>query len=364
MGKATGLKFLNGVNYNAGTTDLNNISNYNVNNHKYPLGLTSQPDLQHYVAFFINVRGKSKLVTSGNKDAYFTQALSYNGQNRLDPRDAGTALPYAVTAYGTLAAGAKAIDKASNKGALEAGKTFAKGSVGAVGAGLVTAGLQQTDILKPDLTYRLKDVITLHLEERPSVKYSANYQNKDLGALAGLLAGGGSATDTSKAGGVGEYLALAGSKLAKIPSIVGAAGVENLLSASAKVATNPFKEVLFESVDFRSFSFKYRFFPENEDEVRNVQNIIKTFKMHMHPELSKNKLFYIYPSEFEIRYYYKNKENNNFHKISTCALTDMQVEYGGEQFSSFRDGSPVEYTLTLTFKELETMTRQRVEEGY
>ena len=42
----------------------------------------------------------------------------------------------------------------------------------------------------------------------------------------------------------------------------------------------------------------------------------------------------------------------------------MQVEYGGEQFSSFRDGSPVEYTLTLTFKELETMTRQRVEEGY
>ena len=175
MGKATGFKLRDGLNFSAGTTDLNNISNYNVNNHRYPLGLTSQPDLQHYVAFFINVRGKSKLVTGGNKDAYFTQALSYNGQNRLDPRDAGTALPYAVTAYGTLAAGAKAIEKTSTKGAYAGGKTFAKGSVAAVGAGLVTAGLQQTDALKPDLTYRLKDVITLHLEERPSVKYSANY---------------------------------------------------------------------------------------------------------------------------------------------------------------------------------------------
>ena len=86
-----------------------------------------------------------------------------------------------------------------------------------------------------------------------------------------MLAGGGSATDTSQAGGVGEYLALVGSKLSKMPSIVGAAGVENLLSASAKVATNPFKEVLFESVDFRSFTFKYHFFPEDEDEVRNIQ---------------------------------------------------------------------------------------------
>ena len=84
----------------------------------------------------------------------------------------------------------------------------------------------------------------------------------------------------------------------------------------------------------------------------------------MHPELSQNGLFYIYPSEFEIVYYYREAENENFHKMSTCALTDMAVDYGGDQFSSFRDGSPVEYTLTLTFKELEVMHKDRIAEGY
>jgi hypothetical protein len=83
----------------------------------------------------------------------------------------------------------------------------------------------------------------------------------------------------------------------------------------------------------------------------------------MHPELSPNKLFFIYPSEFEIRYFFKNDENHYFHKIGTCALTDMQVDYGGEQFSSFEDGAPTEIGLSLTFRELEQVTTQGVQYG-
>ena len=85
----------------------------------------------------------------------------------------------------------------------------------------------------------------------------------------------------------------------------------------------------------------------------------------MHPELSNGGLFYIHPSEFNIQYYYKGKENTYFNKISTCALVDMHVEYGGqEQFASFADGAPVEITMSLQFQELETLTKERIQKGY
>ena len=43
----------------------------------------------------------------------------------------------------------------------------------------------------------------------------------------------------------------------------------------------------------------------------------------------------------------------------------MQVDYGGEQFSTFEDGSPVEIGLSLTFKELEQMTSEGIKSyGY
>jgi hypothetical protein len=77
----------------------------------------------------------------------------------------------------------------------------------------------------------------------------------------------------------------------------------------------------------------------------------------MHPEITQNKLFYIYPSEFDIKYYYKNSENKYLHKFARCALVDMVVDYGGDQFVTIgNDGAPAEIGLSLKFQELEQMT--------
>jgi hypothetical protein len=43
----------------------------------------------------------------------------------------------------------------------------------------------------------------------------------------------------------------------------------------------------------------------------------------------------------------------------------MQVEYGGEQFSSFSSGAPTEINLTLSFRELELITKESIKSrGY
>ena len=220
-----------------------------------------------------------------------------------------------------------------------------------------------SDILKKDTTYRISDAIALYVDGPPTVKYSMNYANKELGTLLGVLSGG--VLDSQSAmKGAGEAGAALGASLAKLPGAFGAADVASALSASSGAALNPFKETVFESVDFRSFAFKYKFFPKNKTESDAVFNIINTFKFHMHPEMSSGKLFFIYPSEFNISYYFGDAENGYFHKFATCVLENMDVNYGGDQFSSFRDGSPTEINMSLTFRELEILTKNMIEEGY
>jgi hypothetical protein len=38
----------------------------------------------------------------------------------------------------------------------------------------------------------------------------------------------------------------------------------------------------------------------------------------------------------------------------------MEVSYGGEQFSSFRDGQPTEVNMSLVFKETEILTKELI----
>ena len=89
----------------------------------------------------------------------------------------------------------------------------------------------------------------------------------------------------------------------------------------------------------------------------------------MHPELSANKLFFIYPSEFQITYHFGDRENNKnnkgyYHKFKPCVLETMDVSYGGDQFSSFVDGNPTEINLSLSFRETEILTKQQIAQGY
>jgi hypothetical protein len=208
-------------------------------------------------------------------------------------------------------------------------------------------------------TSRLKDVITLHIEERPSVKYGVNYADTDMGLLTGLLVeGSAAATAGTLKGALPEMQARFIRSLLKVPVL------NNITELATRERTNAFREVLFESVDYRTFNFRYRFFPKSFNESEKIKSIIDTFKLHMHPQLSEQKLFYLYPSEFDIEYMYGDKVNPYLHKFARCALTDMSVEYGGEQFSTHSDGSPVEIGLTLTFRELEQMTSERVKDGY
>ena len=135
-------------------------------------------------------------------------------------------------------------------------------------------------------------------------------------------------------------------------------------------------ELAFKGIPKRGFQYTFKMIPKSEREAEEVKNIITAFKTNMSPEgdnvgatglgfTGKN---YKIPNTFQIQYMFDNGENNYLHKIAECVLESMNVTYGGERYKTFKgneDGAPpVETTMTLNFREMELITREKVRDGY
>jgi hypothetical protein len=112
--------------------------------------------------------------------------------------------------------------------------------------------------------------------------------------------------------------------------------------------------------------------PKSQEEANEIRSIIFAFKSNMLPEFAgsdRGGRSLIVPNTFDIEYMWNGAENQFLHRISTCFLESMNVTYGGDSYKTYSgvngDGAPpVETTITLTFKEIELITRERVHEGY
>ena len=119
-------------------------------------------------------------------------------------------------------------------------------------------------------------------------------------------------------------------------------------------------EMLFQSVDFRSFDFAYSFSPKSAKEAENVMRIIRMFKHHMLPEFKDEaKFLYVYPSEFNIKYYKGSAENQYVEKQFTAVLTRINIDYTPNgQFNTFANGMPTQINMSLSFRELSVPTKE------
>jgi hypothetical protein len=133
-----------------------------------------------------------------------------------------------------------------------------------------------------------------------------------------------------------------------------------------QVAANPKKEQIFNGVKYRDFSLNYKFYPRSAEEANNVREIIKTFKLHMHPEFKDAFNFlYIYPSEFDIFYYNNGVENLNLHRHTSVVLTDLSVTYAPNGlYSAFDDGMPTQINIEMSFRELALLTKDNILDGF
>lgn len=331
---------------------------YQVGGMSYPSDVDNGTEYPHFVVFYINIRGKSAWKDTTYKNSV---EVSSAGQNRGSEQTLGNNVQNLATAAGAYT-GYKTTNAAiANFGGVKNSKTKLLLSAGGalVGAGVGYAAFQ------PDKKFRIDSAIVLAVNDRPSTTYRVTYRDQDLGSLGGFLAGGSSATD-SKLAFAGESAKAALLNTMQLPAAI-ASNIDPkaIVALGTGETLNPFREQVFQNVETRQFNFDYKFLPRSATEAKTAQNIIRMFKFHMHPELASGGLFYIYPSTFDIQYFFRGKENENINKISECVLTSMKVDYGPSgQMSSFGDGHPTEITMSLTFVELEVLTKERVNKGY
>jgi len=197
--------------------------------------------------------------------------------------------------------------------------------------------------------------IALYMPQTIGFTSTINYGEVDVGNITGSLL---EARKNFKEGGFTATLDDLGLLQRFLPSTPRA-----IAQRTSNTAPAAYKDVLFEGIDYRTFNFTFKFTPRNASESQLVKEICETFKYHALPQSTSNLntsiAEYNLPEEFVMRFYYKDKPNKFIDVVGLCALQSVQVTYGGDKFSTHKDGSPVTTELVLTFRELELIEKNR-----
>ena len=238
--------------------------------------------------------------------------------------------------------------------------------------------------IKRPATTKLTTVITMFMPSGIKTGYKAEYINTTIGAGAKLASGIYTDSINPETASTPESRSLAVDKLqdnsgelaqalgtglllktlAAIPVLEGVKEVAEMQSGQI---LSDRMELAFKGIGKREFVYEFKMMPRSAKEAAEIVAIIAMFKNHMLPKMlgaaARGKRMSI-PDTFDIKYMFGDKENSFLNKVSTCFLSDMQVTYGGGKFRAHDGGEPTETTISLTFKEIEIITRQKALEGF
>ena len=348
----------------------------------YPKDVTNDAQNGHYMLFYVNVQNRTSFEyqhgytgagVGGVKQIKVNRRIGPDERTELvdtEGMSTGKKVYYQNRAKKQLGLGLYKADDSAALVRSRVSDTFQRKNR----AGIAAAG---------NTTTRVSDSIAIYLPPNVQDTTSAGYNDMQTGMVGYALTGGmgvlgdiGSrdieAAARKLAGGLGTFLREAGTKLAAgvVESITESEGAVQGFNRLFGQANNPYLEVLFDSMALRTFTYNFTFAPRNQAETDEAQRIIQVFRFHMAPEVQGGQSrFLTLPSEFDIHYMYQSKsgvasENDYYNKIGTCVLQNCDVNYTPGAVKSFKDGAPTKITMSLTFKETDALTKDRIAEGY
>ena len=162
----------------------------------------------------------------------------------------------------------------------------------------------------------------------------------------------------------------------------------------SNIAINPKMSLLYQGPGkFRKFVFEFPMIAKNEGESETIKEIIKAFRLSTLPgyadpisNLSKSfggtgtpqsgtggtvrkkgagSNFYTFPSTWDIRFGHARGADEKPFKIARSVCNSVIANYAaaGVPFF-FRDGSPFEIKLTVSFTEIVIITKELVDQGF
>jgi len=338
------------------TSKLNQKPSTGITNLAFPLDVASAPgngNHGHYVMFFINEQTNSKLKFGVKGFGASKQPAVNNERGEFGIKDPKVA-----------------------------GELVNLDAFGGAGDAVAPLTFKQNVVVKRRPTRKKVAVISMFMPAQVQSTYAANYTDTQIGMFTGdalnvydnLTSSGDSqksAMDSIKRIGT-ESLPTAltlmlQSTLGALPGLGGLREARGIMTGEI---ISDRMELAFKSVNKRSFQYTFKMLPKSAAESEEIRNIVYMFKRNMLPEFvggdtTGRKM--VVPNTFDIEYMYNGSHNEYLHKIGTCVLENMSVSYGGDKYRTYSatdDGAPpVETSITLSFKELDLITRESIVNG-
>ena len=213
----------------------------------------------------------------------------------------------------------------------------------------------------------VKNTLAIYMPQTLKFNMTADSGAEDIGGALGAFAkirdGLNSGTFFgSDMGAVAQQAGVLATSLSSFFTGGLGSGIGAAVQRRTGIAPAAMSEMIFNGIDYRTFSFTFKFTPRNRKESDVVNEILHTIKDAMLPLKygeGKSIAAYKVPYEFVIRFMKGTKINPFIDQIGLCACTSIDIDYGSDKFSTHAAGDPVTIDATISFRELELMERSR-----
>lgn len=136
------------------------------------------------------------------------------------------------------------------------------------------------------------------------------------------------------------------------------AGV-NAGMAAGGVAFNPYTLLQFKGVNLRRHNFRWKLHPESSNDTNQIENIIKTLRLKMHPELMPGEILLKYPNVLNFRVFGAT-DPNHIYPTAPCVIESIVVDRTGGDYPAYfsETGTPVVYGLQINLIEILPMYKR------
>lgn len=245
------------------------------------------------------------------------------------------------------------------------------------------------------LQSNLKGSVQLPIPANIQDNYSWKYQDTQLGRFLGPMAPSiknaimSLSKNPSFGGAVGAVESIFGSV---DTNALGVAAISNIVGIAAEGAgstggsadsffigaANPYLVNNFAGVGFKTWSFQFFMVPRNRKDSEACRQIINFFRYFASPSFDSSGSILDTSYTFKLGFFgvpgsfpsvapqsptalSASSANPYLPVIQESVLTDMQVAYNSSGLSAFHsDGSPVDYLVSLQFKETKILTQENL----
>jgi len=231
--------------------------------------------------------------------------------------------------------------------------------------------------------------ILLYMPQDIQDAFAAKWEGKKFGQITtGLLASAGQDGNIDKLKSAGKTLdtALKKSMVESAASIVTGLAQKitgdtisagDLFGGISGVARNPNVEVLFQSMELRTFDLTFKMSPFDDQDALRIEAIIKIFKQAMLPQYNLGKDVEVFgrdndaldagfiqvPKVCAVNFMRGSNRNRFLPRYKMCAITDVNVNYTPDNvYATIDRNMPVATELKLSFMETKLVFSEDVQE--